>query len=74
MEQLIQLLETIKCDVNYLEVEDLVDGGVFDSFAILQTITEVEEVFDISITPDEMTTTNFNSAKAIWDMINRLKQ
>lgn len=74
MDELIEVLKTLKSDVNYLECEDLIDGGVFGSFEIIQAITEIEEKFGVSIMPDDINPENFNSAKAMWEMITRLKK
>lgn len=73
MDELISLLQTIKGDVNYTECEDLIDGGEFGSFEIIQAITEIEEKFGVSIMPDDIIPDNFNSARAMWEMISRLR-
>lgn len=74
MEELIKLLEEVKTDVNYEECEDLVDGGVFGSFEIIQMITEIEDRFDVAIAASDIMAENFNSAKALWKMIERLRE
>lgn len=74
MDELIALLQTINGDVNYAECEDLIDGGEFGSFEIMQVIIEIEEKFGVSIMPDDIVPDNFNSARAMWEMISRLKQ
>lgn len=73
MDKLIKLLEEIKSDVDYYNCEDLIDGGIFGSFEIIQTITEIEEKFGISIPPEEIRPANLNSAVAIWNMVQRLQ-
>ena len=37
-------------------------------------IGEIEETFDIEVDAAEMTPENFNSAKAMWSMIQRLQE
>ena len=45
----------------------------YDSFAILSIVSELQDTYDITITPADIIPENFNSAKALWDMVCRLK-
>lgn len=71
MEELMEILKGIREDVDFENCEDLVDGSVLDSFDILQIISEVNEEFDISIPATEIVPTNFNSATALWALIQK---
>ena len=73
METLIEILEDIQPDVDYENCETLIDDGILNSFAILSIVSELQDEFDIEITPAEIIPKNFNSAKALWDMVCRLK-
>lgn len=73
MEELIAVLKGIREDIDYKHCEDLIDGGHFDSFEIVQTITEIEEHFNLSIEPYDITPENFNSARALWEMIRMIR-
>lgn len=73
MEKLLKILEESKPDVDYCNVKDLVDGGIFDSFDIVNLIYELTEAFDIEIPAEEIIPQNFNSADAIWAMIQKLQ-
>ena len=42
--------------------------------SLLQLVSELEDTFDIQVTPTELIPTHFNSAKAIWAMVQRLQQ
>ena len=44
------------------------------SFGIITLISEIEEHFDIEVDAAEMTPENFNSAAAMWKMIERLQE
>ena len=44
-----------------------------DSFAILSIVSELQDEFDIAITPADIIPENFNSATALWEMVCRLK-
>lgn len=74
MEELLEILEEIDPDNDYAAEEHLIDEGHLDSLSLLQLVGELEDAFDIQITPTELIPANFNSAKAIWAMIQRLQQ
>lgn len=73
MEKLIEILEDINPDVDYATCMTLIDDQFLDSFAILSIVSEIQEEFDVVITPMDINPDNFNSAKALWDMVQRLK-
>ena len=73
MEKLIEILEDIQPDADYENCTTLIDDGILESFAILSIVGELEDEFDISITPAEIIPENFNSAKALWAMVQRLQ-
>lgn len=74
MEKLLEILEDIAPDVDFAGCETLIDDGLLDSFAILSIVGELEDAFDISVTPAEIVPENFNSAKALWAMVQRLQE
>lgn len=74
MEKLIEILEELQPDVDYNEVENLIDGRYLDSLTILSLIAEIEDEFDVEIPTVEIIPANFNSAKKIWKLIERLKE
>ena len=73
MEKLIEILEDIQPDADYENCTTLIDDGILESFAILSIVVELEDEFDISITPAEIIPENFNSAAALWAMVQRLQ-
>ena len=72
-EELIELLEEIQPDADFENCDTLIDDGILDSFAILSIVSELQDTYDITITPADIIPENFNSAKALWDMVCRLK-
>lgn len=74
MEKLIEILEEIQPDADYWTCETLIDDGILDSFAILSIISELQDEFEITITPSHVIPENFNSARALWAMIGRLQE
>ena len=73
MEKLIEILEDIQPDADYENCTTLIDDGILESFAILSIVGELEDEFDISITPAEIIPENFISAAALWAMVQRLQ-
>ena len=73
MEKLIEILEDIQPDADYENCTTLIDDGILESFAILSIVGELEDEFDISITPAEIIPENFNSAAALWALVQRLQ-
>lgn len=74
MDRLIEILEELEPDVDYENTEDLIDGRHFDSLKILSLISEIEDEFDVEIPTVEIVPANFNSAKKIWELIEKLKE
>lgn len=73
MEKLIQILEDLNPEVDYDTCTNLIDGHYLDSLAILSLVAEIEEEFDVVIPTVEIIPDNFNSAKSLWALIEKLK-
>jgi len=73
MEELIELLSEIKEDVDFENCETLIDDHILDSFDILQIISTLNDNYDISIPASEIIPDNFNSAKALLALVEKLK-
>ncbi|WP_417853727.1 acyl carrier protein, partial [[Clostridium] scindens] len=71
---LLEILNDIQPDADYETCTTLIDDEVLDSFAILSIVGELEEAFDIEITPVDIVPENFNSAQALWAMVQRLQE
>lgn len=74
MEKLIEILEELNPGVDYKTTENLIDGRYLDSLTILSLVAEIEEEFDVEIPTVEIIPVNFNSAKNIWNLIEKLKE
>ena len=74
MEKLIEILEEIEDGVDYENCTTLIDDGILDSLAIISLVAEIEEEFDVQIPTVEIIPDNFNSAKSLWELIERLKE
>lgn len=73
MDKLLEILNDIQPDVDYETCDTLIDDNILDSFAILSIVSELQEAFDIVITPVDIVPENFNSAEALWEMVCRLR-
>ncbi len=73
MDELMDILMDINPDVDYETEDQLIDGKVYDSFSIVNLVAQISEVFDIDISPKYLVPENFNSAKAMWDMIRQIQ-
>ena len=73
MEQLLEILSEVNPDIDFENYETLIDDGLLDSFAILEIVAEINDACDVEITAPEIIPENFNSAKALWAMIQRLQ-
>ena len=71
-ERVLGILQEIRPDVDFQAEEKLIDDGILDSFDIVSIVGELNDTFDIDITPVDIVPENFNSAEAMWDMIQRL--
>ena len=74
MEQLLEILRRMHPDVDFESNDDLIGEGVLDSLDIVTLITEINTTFDVTIPAEEVVPENFNSAEAIYAMIERLDE
>ena len=73
MDELIAILKDIHPDVDYATATNLIDGKILDSFDIISLVSEINDKFDVVISAEYMIPENFNSAKALWDLIQKLE-
>lgn len=74
MDELLNILKDLHPEVDFEACDNLVDGKIFDSIDIVSLVAEINDVFDVEIPPEEIVPENFNSAKALWAMIQRLDE
>ena len=74
MEELLEILNDINPDVDYSKGKNLIDGKVYDSFSIITLVSNISEEFDIEIGPEYLVPENFNSAEAMWKMIQKIQE
>lgn len=74
MEQLLAILKELRPDVDFAAETALVDDGVLDSIDIVTLIAELSDRFDVEIPAEEIVPENFNSANALWAMLQKLDE
>ena len=73
MEDLLQILSDLHPDVDFETEENLIDDMILDSFDIVTLISEISENFDVTISAEHIIPENFNSAKALYELIQKLE-
>lgn len=73
LDRLMEILDEIAPGEDFENCTTLIDDHILDSFGILSLVSEIEDEFDVEISPAELIPENFNSAAKLWEMIGRLK-
>ncbi len=72
MEELIEIMKSIRPDVDFETATDLIDGEILDSFDIISIVSEVNDAFGVEINVDDLLPENFNSAEALYELIKKM--
>ena len=73
MEELLDILREMHPEVDYETEEHLIDDGILDSLDIVSLIAEISDRFEVTVTARDILPENFNSAKAMAALIERLE-
>jgi len=74
VEELTEILTSLKPDVDFENSTALIDDGSLDSFDIFSIVSELSDHYDISIPASEIVPGNFNSAEDLSAMVKRLRE
>ena len=74
MEKLLEILTELHPDVDFNTEEHLIDNQILDSFDIVTIVAEIDSEFDVAIPAEELLPENFNSAKALYALVERLME
>ena len=74
MERLLNILAELHPEVDFETEEHLIDNKILDSFDIVTIVAEIDSEFDVSIPAEELVPENFNSAKALYALVERLME
>lgn len=74
MNELLELLKSIKPEVDFEHEEHLIDDGILDSMDIVAIIAAINEEFDVEFPVMEIQPENFNTMKGIYSVIEELME
>lgn len=73
MNELLEILSNLHPEVDFETCDRLIDDKILDSFDIISIISEINEEFDVTISAEYIVPENFNSAKALYELIQKLE-
>lgn len=73
MDELMNILTENCPDIEFEGAERLIDDEILDSLEIVMLVGAINDAFNVTITAEELTPENFNSAEAIYALIQRLQ-
>lgn len=74
MERLLEILRDLHPEVDFESCDTLIDDKILDSFDVVSIIAEIGEEFDVVISAEMITPENFNSAEALYELIQELEE
>ncbi len=74
MEKLLEILNEIRPDVDFETEKALIDDGIIDSFDVVNIVSELADAFHVKITVRHLKPENFNSAEAMWALVQTLSE
>ena len=72
METLLNILSELHPEVDFETETGLIDNNILDSFDIVTIGAEIDSEFDVQIPAVELTPENFNSAQALYALVEKL--
>ena len=72
MQEFIEKLKQIKSGVDFEHEKALFDSGLLVSFDIISIMTMIGEEYGVKIPASKIRPANFNSAEAMWNLIQEL--
>lgn len=73
-EQLMEILNDLRPDVDFENEDKLIDDGVLDSFDIVSLVSELNSEFDIEINVMDLEPENFNTVEAMLELIVKMQE
>lgn len=73
MEELLEILKSVRSDIDFENEKRLIDDGILDSFDIVSVVGELCDAYDITITAEDLEPENFNSVEAMLALIEKLQ-
>ena len=72
MDELLNILMELHPDIDFETCDTLIDDQILDSIDIVSLVAEISDAFDVAIPAEELIPENFNSASALYALIEKL--
>lgn len=72
MDELLEILKDLHPEIDFETCDTLIDSKIIDSYDIISIITGIQDEFGVIIPPNKIIPDNFNSAKAIYALVEKL--
>lgn len=72
MEALLNILSDLHPEIDFESCTTLIDDKILDSFDIVTLVAEIDAEFDVAIPAEALIPENFNSANALYALIQNL--
>ena len=73
MNELMEILTSLKPEIDFETEKELIDDGLLESFDVITLIAEIEDQFGIEVPAEEIVPENFDSAEGIWKLLEQMK-
>lgn len=72
MDKLKQALKEAFPNIDFEHEQHLVDDGLLDSMSIVNIVSIIEDMFDVTVTMEYIQPMYFQSVQSMWEMIQEL--
>ncbi len=72
MEELLAMLKDKFSGIDFENEKQLYEKGLLDSVSVVEIISELEDMYDISVSMEYIQPQYFESVEAMWDMVQEL--
>ena len=74
MEKIIAILTELHPNMDFATADGLIDDGILDSLDIVSLVASIDTEFGVPVPAEEIIPENFNSAEALWSLVERLDE
>ena len=72
-EELMEILEELRPDVDFENEKQLITDGILESFDIVALVGELSDALDIELLVEDLVPDNFNSIEGMMELIEKLR-
>ena len=72
--QLLEMLSDLHPDIDFDTAQGLIDNKVLTSFDVVSIVAELSETYGVDIGAVDIVPENFNSARALYALIQRIEE